>query len=129
MTTPVSVQTDEAPSAPHLYSQAVRAGQYLFVSGQLGLDPTTGQFVGNTIEEQTTQVLNHLEAILRTQKLTLKNVVKTEIYLKDMNDFQKVNAIYSQRFSQEVKPARQAMQVAKLPFDALIEISCVAFIP
>jgi len=122
------VRTKDAPKAIGPYSQAVVAGQYLFVSGQLSIDPILNQLIGTTIEEQTLQVIKNLEAILRDQSLTLKDVVKTEVYLKDLNDFKGMNAIYAEKFCHAVKPARQAMQVAKLPLDALLEISCIAFI-
>lgn len=123
------IRTMEAPQVIGPYSQAVCAGQYLFVSGQLALDPMTNMLIGNTIEEQTLQVLNNIEAILRAQNLSLKDIVKSEVYLKDMKDFKGMNSVYAEKFSNEIKPARQAMQVAKLPLDALVEISCVAFIP
>ena len=123
------VRTDEAPQAIGPYSQAVQAGQYLFVSGQLTIDPLSNKLIGNTIEEQTSQVLNNIESILRAQGLTLKDVVKAEVYLKDMNDFKGMNSVYAERFSHKVKPARQAMQVGRLLLDALVEISCIAFIP
>lgn len=122
------VRTEEAPQAIGPYSQAVQAGQYIFVSGQLAIDPASNKLVGSTIGEQTSQVLNNIESILRAQGLTLRDVVKAEVYLKDMNDFKGMNLVYAERFSSAVKPARQAMQVAKLPLDALIEISCIAFI-
>ncbi|CDR34889.1 Rid family detoxifying hydrolase [Criblamydia sequanensis] len=122
------IRTLEAPQVIGPYSQAVRAGQYLFVSGQLALDPMTNMLIGSTIEEQTLQVLNNIEAILRAQNLSLKDIVKSEVYLKDMKDFKGMNSVYAEKFSNEIKPARQAMQVAKLPLDALVEISCVAFI-
>ena len=125
----IEVRTDEAPRIMGAYSQAVQAGQYLFVSGQLAIDPASNKIVGSTIGEQTTQVLNNIESILRAQGLTLKNVVKAEVYLKDMNDFKGMNSVYAERFSHAIKPARQAMQVAKLPLDVLVEISCIAFIP
>ena len=123
-----SITTEQAPQAIGPYSQAVQAGHYLFVSGQLAIDPVTHQLVGHTIEEQTSQVLNHIESILRVQGLTLQDVVKTEVYLKDMSDFKGMNTVYAERFSHPIKPARQAMQVAKLPLDALVEISCIAYI-
>ena len=125
----IEVRTDEAPRIMGAYSQAVQAGQYLFVSGQLAIDPASNKIVGSTIGEQTTQVLNNIESILRAQGLSLKNVVKAEVYLKDMNDFKGMNSVYAERFSHAIKPARQAMQVAKLPLDVLVEISCIAFIP
>jgi 2-iminobutanoate/2-iminopropanoate deaminase len=121
------VVTENAPKAIGPYSQAIVAGNYLFVSGQIPIDPTIGKMTAVTIEEQTFQVLNNLEAILAAQGLTLENVVKTEVYLKDLNDFAVMNKIYAERFSHEVKPARATIQVSKLPMDALIEISCVAY--
>jgi 2-iminobutanoate/2-iminopropanoate deaminase len=124
----IEVRTDEAPKAIGPYSQAVQAGQYLFISGQLAIEPTSNKLIGATIEEQTTQVLNNIESILRAQGLSFKDVVKAEVYLKDMNDFKGMNVVYAERFSDGVKPARQAMQVAKLPLDALVEISCIAYI-
>jgi 2-iminobutanoate/2-iminopropanoate deaminase len=125
----VKVTTDQAPKAIGPYSQAIRAGHYLFVSGQLSIDPATGKLTGDTIEEQTQQVLNNIEAILNAQGLTFEHVVKSEVYLKDLRDFQGMNGVYATRFSHDTKPARQAMQVARLPLDALVEISCIAFIP
>ena len=125
----VEVRTDEAPQVIGPYSQAIQAGQYLFISGQLAIDPISNKLIGTKIEEQTCQALNNIESILRAQDLALKDVVKVEVYLKDMNDFKGMNSIYAERFSHDVKPARQAMQVAKLPLDALVEISCIAFIP
>jgi 2-iminobutanoate/2-iminopropanoate deaminase len=125
----IEVRTEEAPLAIGPYSQAVQAGQYLFISGQLAIDPASNKLIGSTIQEQTYQVLNNIESILRAQGLALNDVVKAEVYLKDMNDFKGMNVVYAERFSHAIKPARQAMQVAKLPLDALVEISCVAFIP
>lgn len=125
----IEVRTDEAPSVIGPYSQAVQAGQYLFISGQLAIDPASNKLIGRTIEEQTCQVLNNIESILRAQGLALKDVVKSEVYLKDMNDFKGMNTIYAERFCHDIKPARQAMQVVKLPLDALVEISCIAFVP
>lgn len=125
----IEVRTEEAPSVIGPYSQGVQAGQYLFISGQLAIEPASNKLIGSAIEEQTCQVLNNIESILRAQGLSLKNVVKAEVYLKDMNDFKGMNTVYAERFSHAVKPARQAMQVAKLPLDALVEISCIAFIP
>ena len=120
------VATEHAPKAIGPYSQAVNDGRYLFVSGQLAIDPTTGKLTGDNAQEQTVQVLKNMEAILHAEGLTFDNVVKAEVYLKDMEDFQKMNSVYAQKFSGPVKPARQAMQVAKLPLDALVEISCIA---
>jgi 2-iminobutanoate/2-iminopropanoate deaminase len=125
----IQVSTEEAPKAIGPYSQGIRAGQFLYISGQVPLDPVSSQMAGTTIEEQTLQVLNNIEAILRAQGLTFEHVVKSEVYLKNMDDFKAMNAIYAEKFSHAIKPARQAMQVGKLPLDALVEISCIAYIP
>lgn len=122
-----AIHTDEAPKAIGPYSQAVAAGPFLFISGQIPIDPQTGKITADTIEAQTEQVLDNVEAILHAAGLNKQHVVKTEIYLKDMQDFAVVNALYAKRFSHAVKPARQTMQVGKLPMDARIEISCIAF--
>ena len=123
------IATDQAPSAIGPYSQAICAGAYIFVSGQIAIDPALGKLAGETIEEQTKQVLKNIEAILATQGLTLENIVKTEVYLKDLKDFSVMNSIYAEKFSYLIKPARATVQVSKLPLDALIEISCIAYIP
>lgn len=120
------IETEEAPKAIGPYSQAVLAGDLLFVSGQLPIDPKTGKVVKDEIEIQTYQVLNNIEAILKSTGLSFEDVVKTEIYMKDLQEFARVNSIYAEFFSSEIKPARQTMQVAKLPLDVRIEISCIA---
>jgi 2-iminobutanoate/2-iminopropanoate deaminase len=123
------IATDQAPKAIGPYSQAILAGSIVYVSGQIAIDPATGKLTGETIEEQTRQVLKNMEAILTVQGLTLENVVKTEVYLKDLKDFQVMNGIYGEKFSYAIKPARATVQISKLPMDALVEISCVAFVP
>lgn len=123
------IATDQAPKAIGPYSQAICAGDFVFVSGQIAIDPAIGKLAGETIEEQTRQVLKNMEAILIAQGLTLENVVKTEVYLKDLKDFSVMNSIYAEQFSYTIKPARATVQISKLPLDALVEISCVAFIP
>lgn len=123
------IVTTQAPKAIGPYSQGIKAGAYVFISGQIAIDPTIGKLAGDTIEEQTKQVLKNLEAILFAQGLTLENVVKTEVYLKDLKDFQTMNSIYAEKFSYEIKPSRATVQISKLPLDALVEISCIAFIP
>jgi 2-iminobutanoate/2-iminopropanoate deaminase len=120
------VETQHAPKAIGPYSQAVDAGGFLFVSGQIPIDPKAGKIADFTILGQTKQVLDNIEAILKKAGLSFADVVKTEVYLKDLGDFQEMNALYAQRFSHPIKPARQAMQVGKLPMDALVEISCIA---
>ena len=127
MNTVKAIHTDQAPQAIGPYSQAVTAGPFLYVSGQIPIDPQTGFVKGSTIEVQTEQVLDNIEAILHAAGFTLQHVVKTEVYLKDMQDFAVVNTLYAKRFSHPIKPARQAMQVGKLPLDVHIEISCIAF--
>jgi 2-iminobutanoate/2-iminopropanoate deaminase len=123
------ISTEHAPKAIGPYSQAIRAGSYVFLSGQVAIDPSTGKLAGETIEDQTRQVLKNLEAVLVDQHLTLENVVKTEVYLKDLKDFQAMNGIFAEKFSYAIKPARATIQVSKLPLDALVEISCIAYIP
>jgi 2-iminobutanoate/2-iminopropanoate deaminase len=124
-----AIVTENAPKALGPYSQAVRTDNYVFVSGQIALDPATGTLIGESAAEQTEQVLRNIGAILQTQGLTFEHVVKAEIYLKNMGDFQAVNRVYGNYFPHVVKPARQTMQVVKLPLDVLVEISCIAFIP
>jgi len=121
------IETEYAPKAIGPYSQAVLAGDYLFISGQIPVDPKTRAVVENDITIQTKQVLKNIEAILQECDLTFEHIVKMEVYLKDMADFQAMNAVYAEKFPHPIKPARQAMQVAKLPLDVLIEISCVAY--
>ncbi|HON96104.1 MAG TPA: RidA family protein [Deltaproteobacteria bacterium] len=121
------VHSDDAPKAIGPYSQAVSAGNFTFVSGQIGMDPRTGNIVEGGIREQTAQVLNNLRAILVTAGLSTKDVVKAEVYLSDMNDFAVMNEVYAASFSGDTKPARAAVQVARLPRDVLVEISCIAY--
>ena len=120
------IATEHAPKAIGPYSQAISAGSYVFVSGQIAIDPATGKLIGETIEEQTTQTLKNIEAILLAHGLTLENVVKMEVYMKDLKDFQMMNGIYAEKFSYEIKPARATIEVSKLPMGAIVEISCVA---
>ena len=124
-----TIATDQAPNAIGPYSQAICAGAYIFVSGQIAIDPSLGKLAGETIEEQTKQVLKNIEAILAAKGLTLENVVKTEVYLQDLKDFSAMNSIYAEQFSYVIKPARATVQISKLPLNALVEISCIAFIP
>ena len=121
------ISTDQAPSAAGPYSQAIDAGDFVFVSGQLPIDPATNQLVEQDIETMTHRVIDNLEAILSAAHLSLKHVVKTEVFLKDLSDFSAMNRAYSARFNHTPAPARQTIQVAKLPMDAQIEISCIAF--
>ena len=120
-----AITTDRAPAAIGPYSQAVRAGGFLFCSGQLGLDPATKQPAGKGIETQTLQVFKNISEILSASGLDLTDVVKTTVFLSDMADFPVVNALYAKEFGDH-KPARSTIEVARLPLEALIEIECVA---
>ncbi len=122
-----AIETKNAPKALGPYSQAIMVGAFLFVSGQVGIDPKTGKLVDSTIQAQTSQALTNIEAILAAAGLTWKDVVKTEIYLKNLSHFQEINTLYGAKFPHPVKPARQTMEVSRLPLDALIEISCIAY--
>lgn len=113
------------PTAIGPYSTYRMVGDFLFASGQLPTDPETSEFAGNTIETQTRQALENVQAILAKEGLTLDNVVKTTVFLKDMNDFAKMNEIYGSYFATPY-PARSAVEVARLPKDALVEIEFVA---
>lgn len=118
------IATDNAPGAIGPYSQAVRIGNMLYTSGQLGMNPATGEFPA-TVEEQAEQSLNNVKAILEAAGSNMGQVVKTTVFLKDMNDFAKVNAVYSTFFEQPY-PARSAVEVARLPKDGLVEIEVIA---
>ena len=119
------ISTTNAPAAIGPYSQAVKAGNLLFVSGQVPLDPATGAPVEATIQAQTTQSLNNLKAILAQAGATMDNVVKTTVFLKDMEDFAEMNRIYQTFFAADC-PARSAVQVGRLPKDVLVEIEAIA---
>lgn len=116
----------KAPKAIGPYSQGIMTEQFVFVSGQIPIDPQSGILIDMDIVKQTQLALDNLQAVLEEAGLNYNHVIKTEIYLKDMNHFQEVNRIYAERFSGPVKPARIVIEVARLPMDALIEISCIA---
>jgi len=118
------ISTLDAPKAIGPYSQAVRYGDLLFVSGMLGMDPKTGEMAGADIETQAIRVLENLKAVTEAAGMGLKNVLKSTVFLKDMNDFARFNEIYG-RYFPESPPARETVQVAKLPRDAAIEISVI----
>jgi 2-iminobutanoate/2-iminopropanoate deaminase len=121
------IQTQFAPAAIGPYSQAVRWNGLVFLSGQIPLDPATGQLVGGGIEEQTVRVLENLKAVLEAAGARLDTVLKTTIFLKDLGDFGKVNEIYG-RYFHENPPARSTVEAARLPRDVRIEIEAVAFV-
>lgn len=118
------INTLGAPRAIGPYSQAVRYGDLLFVSGTLGMNPKTGELAGAGIEAQAVQVLENLKAIIEAAGMSLQNVLKSTVFLKDMNDFAAFNEIYS-RYFPEAPPARETVQAARLPRDAAIEISVI----
>ncbi|HEY9880497.1 MAG TPA: RidA family protein [Leptolyngbyaceae cyanobacterium] len=124
------INTDKAPAPVGPYNQAIAAsGQMLFVAGQIPLDPTTGQIVGEgDVAAQTERAIANLTAILEAGGATLENVVKTSVFLKDMNDFAAMNAVYAKYFGDESAPARACVEVARLPKDVLVEIECIAVI-
>jgi len=120
-----SIQTDRAPQAIGPYSQAIKANGFIFASGQIPLDPATMQIVEGGIQEQTGRVLDNLKAVLEAAGSALDRVVKTTVYLADMNEFAAMNEIYAKRFG-ATKPARATVQVARLPRDVKVEIDVVA---
>jgi 2-iminobutanoate/2-iminopropanoate deaminase len=122
------IATDKSPAALGPYSQAIRAGNTLYVSGQIGLKAETMEFAGDTIEEQTEQVMANMGEILKAAGADFKDVVKTTILLADMGDFKTVNEIYGKRFP-ENPPARATFAVKTLPLNALVEIDCTAYLP
>jgi 2-iminobutanoate/2-iminopropanoate deaminase len=119
------ISTEKAPGAIGPYSQAIKAGGMVYCSGQIPIDPITGEFVSNEIAEQTEQVLKNLSAVLEAAGTSLGNVVKTTVFLADMSDFAVMNEVYGRYFS-ENKPARATVQAARLPRDAKVEIECIA---
>lgn len=121
------VVADQAPKALGPYSAAVKAGHFVFTAGQLGIDPQSGEFIPGGIEDQTQQALQNLAAILEAAGSSLEKVVKTTVFLKDMDDFAAMNRVYGQFFT-ETFPARSAVQAARLPKDGLVEIEAVALL-
>ena len=119
------VSTENAPGAIGPYSQAIKVNGMVFCSGQIPIDPASGQFVSDDIAAQTEQVLKNLDAVLRAAGSSLGSVVKTTVFLADMNDFAAMNDVYGKYFT-ENKPARATVQAARLPRDAKVEIECIA---
>lgn len=122
------INTSGAPAPVGPYSQAVRAGNLLFVSGQIPMDPATGAMVADGVEAQTRRVLENLEAILASEGLTTADVVKTTVFLTDLSAFPRMNDVYAQ-FFEDAKPARATVQVAALPKGANVEIEAIAHYP
>ena len=121
------VQTDKAPKAIGPYSQGIRAGSFLFVSGQIPLDPSTGNLVVGDIAAQTERVMKNIQAIVEAAGATMRDVAKTTVFLADLGDFQAMNEVYG-RFFGETPPARATVQVGRLPRDVRIEIDAVALL-
>ncbi|MBL8026097.1 MAG: RidA family protein [Fibrobacteres bacterium] len=121
----IHVKTDKAPAAIGPYSQGMRTGNLIFFSGQLGIDPATGKMAGDDVKSQANQVLKNVKGLLESQGLTMNSVVKSTMFLADMNDFKEVNVIYEAAFGAH-RPARSTIQVARLPLDARVEIECIA---
>ena len=121
------IQTERAPKAIGPYSQAIQAGGFLFLSGQVPLDPKTGELVKGDIGQQTKQVLENIEGVLESQNLGMEDVVKATIFLKNIENFNQVNEVYSSYFPTS-PPARSTVEVARLPRDVEIEIEAIALI-
>ena len=121
------ISTENAPGAIGPYSQAVKTGNMVFCSGQIPIDVATGEFVSQDVAKQTRQVLKNLDAVLKAAGTDLNGVVKTTVFLADMNDFTAMNEVYAEFFS-ENKPARATVQAARLPRDARVEIECIAVV-
>jgi 2-iminobutanoate/2-iminopropanoate deaminase len=119
------IQTEKAPKAIGPYSQAIQAGNFLFLSGQIPIDPKTGELVKGDIRKQTQQVLENIKGVLESQKLRMENVVKVTIFLKDIGNFNQMNEVYATYFPSS-PPARSTVEVSKLPRDADIEIEAIA---
>ena len=123
-----TIHTSAAPAAIGPYSQAVVAGGFAFCSGQIAMDPATGDLIEGDVQAQTEQVLNNLTAVLKAAGTSLEHVVKCTVFLQDMDDFVAMNEIYA-RFFDATRPARAAVQVARLPRDVRVEIDAIAEIP
>lgn len=121
------IETKHAPAAIGPYSQGVEAGGIVFLSGQIPISPETGEVVPGGTEAQARQALKNMEAVLATAGCDFSNVVKTTVYLKDMDDFQAMNSVYAEYFNGEILPARVAVEAARLPRDCRVEIDAIAF--
>jgi 2-iminobutanoate/2-iminopropanoate deaminase len=121
------LHTDRAPAAVGPYSQGVRASSLIFTAGMIPLDPATGKLVEGDIEPQTRRTLENLKALLEDSKSSLRNVVKTTVFLRNMDDFKRFNAIYAEFFAEEC-PARSTVEVSRIALDALVEVEAIAFV-
>lgn len=119
------ISTEKAPGAIGPYSQAVEIDNLVYTSGQLGINPATGAF-GEGVQGQTAQALENVKAILETRGLTMDDIIKTTVFIKDMNDFGKINEVYAKYICGDILPARSCVEVARLPKDGLVEIEVIA---
>jgi 2-iminobutanoate/2-iminopropanoate deaminase len=120
--------TENAPAPIGPYNQAVLKGNTLYTSGQIAINPSTGELVTDTIETETEQVMQNMKAVLEAAGMTFENVVKTTIFIMDMNDFGKINTVYGSYFNEKTAPARETVQVACLPKNVNVEISMIAIL-
>ena len=120
------ITTEKAPAPIGPYNQAVMLGNMLYTSGQIAIDPKSGKLITDTIEAETTLVMQNLKAILEAANMSFKNVIKSSIFVSDMNDFSKINEVYGQYFNPETAPARETVEVANLPKFVNVEISMIA---
>ncbi len=122
------IQTDKAPVPVGPYNQAIVVDNFIYTAGQIALDPETNQMIEGDIKQQTRMVFNNLREVLKAAGTDLNNVIKTTVFLSDMNEYPHLNEVYAEFFTEDY-PARSAIQVARLPKDALVEAECVAIIP
>ena len=120
------ISTTKAPAPIGPYNQAILSGNTLYTSGQIALHPETSELVLDTLEKETTQVMENMKAVLDAAEMTFENVIKTSIFISDMNNFSKINEIYGQYFNEETAPARETVEVANLPKFVNVEISMIA---
>ncbi|MEI6864579.1 RidA family protein [Flavicella sp.] len=120
------INTNNAPAPLGPYNQAVLANDILYISGQIAINPKTGEFVTDSIQEETKQVMSNLQAVLAKANMTFENIVKSSIFIKNMNDFSEINKIYGSYFDETTAPARETVEVSKLPKNVSLEISMIA---
>lgn len=120
------IKTDQAPAPIGPYNQAVMTGNTLYISGQIALNPVDGQLITGDIQEETEQVMRNLKAILQAAEMDYENIVKTSIFISDMNNFSQINSVYSKYFDEKTAPARETVEVANLPKFVNVEISAIA---
>jgi 2-iminobutanoate/2-iminopropanoate deaminase len=120
------ISTEKAPQPIGPYSQAVLVGNMLYTSGQIALNPETGELVTDSIEQETTQVMKNLEAVLEAADMTFENIIKASIFISNMDSFAAINAVYGQYFNEATAPARETVEVANLPKFVNVEISVIA---